>query len=73
MGPQTVAMPGTALTWAVVAVSIVIAAMLAYEVATLDPPTWRWPAWPGQTIRFVYRWYPRIIVPSLIALGWLWS
>lgn len=72
MGPQMLAMPETALTWIVVAVSLIVASLLAYEVALIEPPSWRWPRWLGYTARFVYDWYPRIIVPMLIALGWFW-
>ncbi len=75
MGPFVVTMPGTALTWTVIGVSLVIGAMLAYEIAVTNPPKIHWPRWPrwiGQTLRFIYRWYPRVVLPLLIALGWLW-
>jgi hypothetical protein len=70
MGPQTIAMPAGPLLWVILGLSVVAAGAFAYELAQHAPPTW--PRWPGETLRFIHRWYPRIIMPILLALGWLW-
>ena len=72
MGPQSISMPGTPLTWVVLTLTLMIGAMLAYEIAVAEPKPFRWPGWLVQTVKFIYRWYPRVVVPLLIALGWLW-
>ncbi len=72
MGPNVVTMALGPVTWAVLAISLIIGAVLAYEIAVAEQKAIRWPHWPGRTLRFIYRWYPRVVVPLLIALSWLW-
>ncbi len=70
MGPHVIAMPGGVLLGVIIGLSLVLAAFFAYELAQQAPPTW--PRWPGETVRFVYRWYPLVGMPVLLAIGWLW-
>lgn len=72
MGPHAISMPDTALTWVVIAVSCMCGAAWAYEIVAVVPPTWHAPAWLRRSAHFIYRWFPIIIVPSLIVLGWFW-
>ena len=74
MGPQVVAaFPRDPLMWTAMLVSLVIAAFLAYELAPeTPPPAVSWPPWVRLTWLFVYRWFPRLVMPLLLALGWLW-
>ncbi len=71
MGPQSIAMPAGPLTVVILLISVAIAVMFAYELA-LDAQPPKWPTWPSQLARAVWVWYPRVVVPALIVLGWLW-
>lgn len=72
MGPHAISMPDTALTWIVIGVSCVCGAAWAYEIALVSPPSWRWPRWIGRAARLVYRWFPLVVFPALLVLGWIW-
>ena len=74
MGPQFIAaFPRDPLMWTAMLVSLIVAAFLAYEIA-LDtpPPVVRVPGWLSRSWGLFYRWFPRLVMPILLALGWLW-
>jgi len=74
MGPQVVMMTPAPMVWAVLVMSFVLGAVLAYEIAMSEPTSvGRWPRWPWAVVKFAVRWYPRVVVPILITLGWLWQ
>jgi hypothetical protein len=72
MGPNFFFLPMAGpLTVVILCISVLIAVMFAYELA-LDAQPPRFPSWPSRWVHAVWVWYPRVVVPVLIILGWLW-
>jgi hypothetical protein len=75
VGPYVVAaFPRDPMMWTAMLVSLVIAAFLSYELALDTPsPIVRWPAWMRRLWRLFDRWFPRVVMPVLLTVGWWWA